>query len=284
MRPREAAQWLRAQVRALPEPVQRPILFGARRFARFRQRSFVWRPGLWLAQRQDSRRRPPAITVIDPADEMFVAMQPSHYFSVGRSALTCVLGGLEAAGVRDVRRVLDVPCGHGRVLRMLQAEWPDAHLTACDINRAGVDFCARTFGAEAVYSANPISSVQTGGGYDLVWVGSLLTHLDQHRWPEMLGWFRDQLRTGGVLIFTTHGDVTAELHGSSSGHWAAAIVRYHCEGFGYAELPSQPGYGNSFSTPEWVHEQIELVGGLHCIRTSLAAWDRHQDVTTCVRT
>lgn len=272
---------LGARVRQLPDPVQRPIWFGARRVAQLDQRA-----GIWLAKRQDSQRTPAAITVIDPADEMFVATQPSHYFSVGRSALGIILVGLEAADVRDVRRILDVPCGHGRVLRMLHAQWPEAQITACDIDRAGVDFCARTFGAEPVYSANPISSVQTDGGYDLAWVGSLLTHLEQHRWPEMLGWFRDQLRPGGVLIFTTHGEEAlrrALARPDGRGHWAA-LDGYRSEGFGFTDDPPHPGYGSSFSTPEWVQAQVELVGGLHDLGTSVAVWDGNHDATTCVRT
>ena len=54
--------------------------------------------------------------------------------------------------VADVKRILDLPCGHGRVLRYLSAAFPEAEITACDIMREGVDFCASTFGAIPVYS------------------------------------------------------------------------------------------------------------------------------------
>ena len=46
-----------------------------------------------------------------PADEAW-----NHYFRCGRSALRVIRLALAAAGKADVRKVLDLPCGHGRVL------------------------------------------------------------------------------------------------------------------------------------------------------------------------
>ena len=67
--------------------------------------------------------------------------------------------------------MLDFACGHGRVMRTLKAAFPDALLTACDIDRDGVDFCARTFGAAPVYfqrtqqrSRSKIDSTSSGSG------------------------------------------------------------------------------------------------------------------------
>src|SRR5437870_5495298 len=90
----------------------------------------------------------------------------SHYLESGRAALT-------AAGKTDVRRILDLPCGHGRVLRVLKAAFPGAALTACDIDRDGVDFCASRFGAEPVYSVEDPGRIPVRGPFDLIWVGSL---------------------------------------------------------------------------------------------------------------
>ena len=75
-----------------------------------------------------------------PGDEMII--DERQYFNVGRSALECIDICLRAAqmGVFDVKRILDLPCGHGRVLRYLRAAFPEAEITACDILRDGVDF------------------------------------------------------------------------------------------------------------------------------------------------
>src|SRR4029453_9635557 len=80
------------------------------------------------------------IEEISPNDGMFVGNR-IHYFAVAQGALECIRVALLAAGKQDVRSILDLPCGHGRVLRKLKAEFPDAALTGCDIERDGVDFC-----------------------------------------------------------------------------------------------------------------------------------------------
>ena len=66
-------------------------------------------------------------------DMMYVKGGEGHYFSVGRSTQECVDISLRAARTNDsdVRWILDLPCGHGRVLRYLRAAFPEAEITAC---------------------------------------------------------------------------------------------------------------------------------------------------------
>ena len=47
--------------------------------------------------------------------------------------------------------------------------------------------------------------------FDLIWVGSLLTHLDNDHWSAFLKVFSTALRDRGLLIFTTHGRHTYNL-------------------------------------------------------------------------
>ena len=95
---------------------------------------------------------------VDPADAMH-AGDSAHYLAVGLSAIACA----EAAGVTDPRRILDMPCGHGRVLRALAAAYPNAALTACDLDRHGVDFCAAQFGAAPIYSSEDLHELDLPG-------------------------------------------------------------------------------------------------------------------------
>jgi SAM-dependent methyltransferase len=85
---------------------------------------------------------------ISSGDEMFTG-NDVHYFDVGESALHCIETGLFAAqrSKSTVRKVLDLPCGHGRVMRFRRKAFPNAELTACDLNRDGVEYCAKSFGA-----------------------------------------------------------------------------------------------------------------------------------------
>ena len=65
------------------------------------------------------------ISDISPNDEMFFGNE-THYFGVGRSAMTCIDLALRAAKkpAADIWRILDLPCGHGRVLRHLKSAFP----------------------------------------------------------------------------------------------------------------------------------------------------------------
>ena len=58
-----------------------------------------------------------------------------HYYRVGLSAIRCIEEAVRAAGLKEVRSILDLPSGSGRVMRFLTLRFPDAKLTACDIQR-----------------------------------------------------------------------------------------------------------------------------------------------------
>ena len=59
---------------------------------------------------------------VSPRDEVYTGGD-EHYFGVGRSSLACIEYALQAAQLpaEGVRRILVLPCGHGRVLRYLKA-------------------------------------------------------------------------------------------------------------------------------------------------------------------
>jgi len=144
---------------------------------------------------------------ISPDEEMPI-QDIEIYFSAGRSAVACINLAMNAAqkSASDVRRILDLPCGHGRILRYLKAAFPEADITACDIRRDAVDFCASTFGAVPVYSHDDPAKISLEHNvFDLIWVGSLFTHLDVDLWSSFLSLFRSFLQPSGVLVFSTHG-------------------------------------------------------------------------------
>jgi SAM-dependent methyltransferase len=216
-----------------------------------------------------------------------------RYLGVGRSALTCISTALTASGHRPdhVRRVLDLPCGHGRVLRYLKAAFPGAEITAGDLLRDGVDYCAERYGAVALYSnPDPEAIPFNTGPFDLIWVGSLFTHFDRDQWAPFLAVLARNLAPGGVLIFTAHG--RRSHHWLTHGRWnydlnpgrVESLLRDHGDsGFGYVNYAGTlQRYGVSLSSPAWV---LNLLAGLGRLRVTLLAehaWDNHQDVYACV--
>jgi SAM-dependent methyltransferase len=223
-----------------------------------------------------------------------------NYFALGESALLdCIAPALEASPKQRFGRILDLPCGYGRVMRYLRAAFPDSQITACDIQRAGVDFCAEKFGAIPVYSSEDPTALELPGPFNLIWCGSLLTHLDEERCGQWLDLFRSVLAPYGVFVFTTHGRLVA--HRLQAGlldadSWLGQdradrmLQDFDTHGFGYQEYPAKDrgfdgqerGYGWGLSSPAWVVDRITERDGWRLVYLREAAWRRYQDVAACL--
>jgi SAM-dependent methyltransferase len=235
---------------------------------------------------------------------MYNGYEPSErdgYFSLGRAALDCIRISMLAAQKQPPGSILDLPSGHGRVLRYLKAEYPQARLAACDIDHEAVDFCAATFGAIPVYGREYPGEIELEEKFDLIWCGSLFTHLDQPYWKEFLDVFESALVVGGIVIFTTCGrKIAAKLEDDEDGATfmkeadarAAILEGYKETGFGFAnyslpdemhdELSLPDTYGISLVEPSWVCRLLESRPGLQLVSFTENRW-ASQDVLTCMR-
>jgi CBS domain-containing protein/SAM-dependent methyltransferase len=244
------------------------------------------------AQRRLRSALGPAIaglnTEISPSDTMSRGLRGA-YFLAGASALDCVRRALDRIGKTTPDRILDLPSGHGRVLRVLKAAFPDAEIVACDLDREGVDFCARTLGATPAYSQSDPDELQAGGDFDLIWCGSLFTHLDAPRWSKFLSFFARSLLPDGVLVFTTHGRHSAPVlqwMSVTEDGARAMLDGYDAIGFGYVPMPLdiEADYGLAIASPDWVNAQIRD-SGLTTVDHEVKGWEPpkpEQDVFTCV--
>jgi len=213
-----------------------------------------------------------------------------HYFKVGLSAISCINEALEGAGLKTVRRILDLPCGSGRVLRFLAQQFPEAEITACELERGPVEFCARTFGARPAYSSLDLDEVSFEKKFDLIWCGSLVTHLTEVGITALLSLFYRHLETGGLMIFTTHGDFVARrlpTRDFDYGLTPEQIDRigsgYPATGYGFEDYPGDKGYGVSLTSAEWIRTRVRELGDLREVFFKERGWDNHQDVFGFVR-
>jgi SAM-dependent methyltransferase len=226
----------------------------------------------------------------DPALE---AEWLGHYFWLGHSAIQWIRHALRAAQrpPTEIRSILDLPCGHGRVMRSLKASFPDAALTACDIDRDAVEFCGRIFGATPVYGAVNPAELEFGQRFDVIWCGSLLTHLDPvTHWSGFLGLFERSLGDAAVLVFTTLGRAAAESmrsgsfdHGLDEQQIASILDQFHDRGAGYVDFTGHRDYGISIAAPSQVAGLVERETTLRLVGYTEAGWGSHQDVVACVR-
>ncbi|HEY1404956.1 MAG TPA: class I SAM-dependent methyltransferase [Pyrinomonadaceae bacterium] len=226
---------------------------------------------------------------ISPRDTMYTG-DGAHYFKVGLSAMRAVEEAMRRANLPSAGRVLDLPCGHGRVLRFLVRRFPQAAFTACDLDRDGVDFCARAFGATPVYSVTDLDALSFDTRFDLIWCGSLITHLDAPSTRALFRLFARHLAPGGLLLFSAHGDLVARRMPSGefdymlTGDQVEMITRrYTATGFGYEDYAGQGGYGVALTSPAWIRARLAEIGGLKEVYFAERVWDDHHDVYGYVR-
>ena len=187
----------------------------------------------------DSFPLPGIVSALADDDAMFEG-QGEHYLSVGLSAARLIQGALHEQPAP--KRILDLPCGHGRVTRMLRACYPVAQVTVCDLDRSGVDFCASQFAARGVYSHEDFRLLELGERYDLIWVGSLITHLPEQHTRRFLDFAVRHLTPQGTLVVTSHGACVAQrLLSSNYGLTDAAarglLADARTNGYGYRSYP-----------------------------------------------
>jgi SAM-dependent methyltransferase len=228
------------------------------------------------------------IQEISPNDVMYKS-DPDYYFLWGSKGLETIQRFMAQIGLSAVGTILDLPCGHGRVLRFLRGAFPDAVIAACDIDRDAVDFCARAFDARPIYSTADLASVPLRDSYDLIWCGSLLTHTHADQWRGLLRLFSAHLSDSGLLVFTTHGRfhatrLRAKRTTLGLSDWAitAILSDYERFGFGYQNYKDREGYGISLSSASWVCSQIVQTGALGLAGYHERGWNGQQDAVACV--
>ncbi|HEX3229185.1 MAG TPA: class I SAM-dependent methyltransferase [Pyrinomonadaceae bacterium] len=220
--------------------------------------------------------------VVDPRDHMFNS-GPDWYWSVGESGLAAVSSVLSLAHNPPVRRILDLPCGHGRVGRHLKAAFPEADIVYCDLDAQGAEFCAREFGGTALVSRPELSELQLAGKFDVIWIGSLFTHLDRDRTERWLRYLCEYLSETGVLAATFHGSWTVEVHSkgpiTDNESWAKIVAQYEATGYGYARYPfMNEDYGISLSRPSVIIEMAEKIAGVRLLSYTERGWADNHDV------
>jgi SAM-dependent methyltransferase len=233
---------------------------------------------------------------IAPDDGMWDG-NASHYFGVGESALRCIKVAMMAAGIETFTNILDLPCGHGRALRHLQHAFPGAKLTACDINLSGTEFCARTFGAKPVEGHEFPGEIALEGNYDLIWVGSLLTHLSEKTCMDFLDVFRGNLCRNGLLVCTIHGRKVADRlrqgissYGLDPAAISGILEQYSQKDFAFCSnrldqqiLGITSEYGISITSPCWIFSQVARLQDVRLLSYTENGWDNHHDVVSMIR-
>jgi SAM-dependent methyltransferase len=216
-------------------------------------------------------------------------MNGQEYWRIGQGAIEVIALACASARIRDVRRVLDLPCGHGRVLRHLVHLFPGAEYHACDLDRPGVDFCSSTFGAVPIYSNEDLTTVEFPCNYDVIWIGSLFTHTSREVTRRMMEYLVRWLSPQGIIVATLHGRWSEHVHNlfpmCPEARWQEILVEYDQSGYGYRNLPRELShdyiegdYGISLTKPHAILEDIEDIPGVRIHLYRERGWEDNHDV------
>jgi len=230
---------------------------------------------------------------ISPEEQMFIHGHERHYFSVGFSGLLSIIQTLSCARRNrdEIRAILDFASGGGRVLRFIKAYFPEAEITAAEIDTNLLRFLQENLAVRTVQTNEDLDRIDIDQKYDLIWCGSLITHLTKRKTKQLLEFFCSALNNRGILVMTTHGrwirkilshnDTAKERYGLSAFQGVKINVQYETTGFGYGNYKGERGYGISIIKPSWIVGQLERNDEWRILFYKEKCWDNHQDVIAC---
>lgn len=224
---------------------------------------------------------------VHPYDTMFAGNNIVHYLSVGLSATKCIEYGMKHKNkqVSDIHTVLDFPSGYGRVLRFLCIKFNNSTISAGEIDNHALSFCKSAFGVNTILSNKNFDTMNIKDQFDLIWCGSLLTHLNFNDTKSLLTLLYDCLQQNGIAYITTHGEQSAQMltqkittYGIPENHIQTVIDSYRTDGFGYADYMQQDRYGISIVRPDFMRKIFIDIGFDTEVLHINGGWDNHQDV------
>lgn len=209
-----------------------------------------------------------------------------HYVQVGQEAVDNMEQCLRRANrsFSDLEACLDLPCGYGRVLRNLAAHIESRKITASDVNAEAVAFCEAEFGVNTLASHADLGEVEFPHKYDLIWSGSLATHLPPDECLTLFRLYERSLAPNGVLVFTTHGSGIVEYFNEDTASMDmtkdAFLEILSSEGVCYRPFPDTPRYGFTVHTEDYIRDTMASLfsGTLKFLWFKECGWDGRQDV------
>jgi glycosyltransferase involved in cell wall biosynthesis len=183
-----------------------------------------------------------------------------YYADLLADALRRVGGSMD-----DVRRGLDFGCSSGRVVRALNAAWPDADWHGADPNADAIAWASENLpGIRFLRSPQEPPLPYGDASFDFVYAISIWSHFGDHAALTWLEEMRRITRPGGRLVLTTHGLQSVAFYGSIGERTPAQLERIrealYRRGFWFADEFGESGdwgirhpeWGTAFLTPEWL--------------------------------
>ncbi len=109
-------------------------------------------------------------------------------------------------GFDGVSSLLDFASGYGRLTRALLQRIPADRIWVSDIYADAIDWQVRTFGVNGFASVPDPTALAHDRKHDVIFVGSLFSHLPAELFRAWLKRLHGMLTPGGVLAFSVHDE------------------------------------------------------------------------------
>ncbi len=226
---------------------------------------------------------------VAPGDGMYGG-NDAYYLEVGADSLCLVRQALAVAGRNpsQIKRVLDYACGFGRVLRWLQAGFPQARIVAVDADPKAVRAVQEIFDVDGFVLDLSLQE-EIGDEFDLIWVGSLATHLPEEQLTATIARLASLLSARGLLVATTHGPYLAKrlargekTYGLDKEGIGNLTRGYESTGYGFSAYPKQESYGIAIYTAS---KRMALIEGanLEPVFYQERGWVHHQGCVAMIK-
>lgn len=154
----------------------------------------------------------------------------AEYVRSGKTHAETMLGIVKDSGKSlEGSRILDLGCAAGRMLRHLKPLTESGEVWGTDITAECIYWCRQNLSPPFRFATTTtIPHLPFEDGYfDLVYCGSVFTHIDDLAEAWLLE-VRRVLAEDGRFFFTIHDERTVELlDGARSDHWLAQYMKSH---------------------------------------------------------
>lgn len=227
------------------------------------------------------------VTQVHPRDAMWhLAHKPIGYANHGASALAIIKTAIQLARNRAPLSILDFGCGHGRVGRWLRAEFPTSEIVGAEIIPDAVSFYAESFFANGWQTDTVFQRNDPGRSFDLIWSGSVFTHLPVASSMALYSQFIDWLNPAGIAVFSVHGRISTNLFRNGTvpktdrDKASNAIALFDRGEYAFVPYIDHENYGMSFSPPEWWATRVTASPSTRLVFYAEGGWAGNQDIVT----